>query len=131
MSKVFSDEQIVKAISVCLQHHKDCNECPLVDVDNCTILRKYALDLINRLKKEIERLYNIKLDLEHQLTQKGLTEYVGVDVIEAEIRKQTAKEILQQIANLEFGYCLIAWDVIAKVSDKLLELEEQFGVEVE
>lgn len=97
MSKVFSDEQIVKAISICLQHHKDCNECPLVDIDNCTILRKYALDLISRLKREVERLYNIKLDLEHQLTQKGLTEYAGADVIQAETRKKTAKEFAETL----------------------------------
>ena len=46
-------------------------------------------------------------------------------------RKETAREILEEFANLEVGDCLVAWDVIAKVSEKLLELEEQFGVEVD
>lgn len=54
---------------------------------------------------ENERLYNIKLDLEHQLTQSGLTEYVGADVIEAETRKEMAKEILENIKTLaEWGW---------------------------
>lgn len=55
---------------------------------------------LKKAKKEIERLYNIKLDLEHQITQKGLTEYVGADVIEADTRKETAKEILQEVGKV-------------------------------
>lgn len=118
-----TEEQVVKALCVCLRHYKNCNECPLVDVDDCTILRKYALDLINRLKEENERLYNIKLDLEHQMTQRGLTEYIGADVIEAEARKETAKEILTEWADCDCetgGYNL----------PYIHELAKQFGVEV-
>lgn len=129
MSNVFSDEQIVQAISICLQHHKDCNECPLVDVDNCTILRNYALDLINRLKKEIERLHNIKIDLEHQLTQKGLTEYVGADVIEAETRKKTARKIIHYIDTEIRNY--INDSDLQLFNGDIKWLKEQCGVEAQ
>ena len=135
MSKIFSDEQIIKAIGVCLQHHKDCNECPLVDVDNCTILREYALDLINRLKKEIERLYNIKLDLENQLTQKGLTEYVGADVIEAETRKKTAREFAEGIIKLLWNRGRAADGKMFEYGDltsiDVWDFAKHFGVEVQ
>lgn len=88
---------------------------------------------------EIERLYQIKLDLEHQLTQKGLTEYVGADVIKAETRKETAKEIFGEIYKLlnsikkqdyEDSLPYYCADV-EEFDDKLYILAKQFGVEVE
>lgn len=71
--------------------------------------------------KEVERLHNIKLDLEHQLTQKGLTEYVGADVIAAEAIKKTAKEILDKIDYESNGQTKQITDLLRK----------QFGLEVD
>lgn len=75
---------------------------------------------------EIERLYQIKLDLEHQLTQKGLTEYVGADVIAEEARKETAKEIFKEV---EFISLRNSNSALLKELEKFIK--ERFGVEVE
>lgn len=69
--------------------------------------------------KENERLYDVKLGFEHQMTHQSLTEYVGADVLEAEARKETAKEILREVGKVCGDY---QW---------FKNLCKQFGVEVE
>ena len=57
--KEFTDEEIVKAVECCSEPCCVCDECPLYCVGaNCSSfeLHRYALDLINRQKSEIERL---------------------------------------------------------------------------
>ena len=49
-----NDNEIIKALECCAGEHACNNECPGNKVD-CA-LEKYALDLINRQKAEIERL---------------------------------------------------------------------------
>lgn len=83
----------------------------------------------SRAMKEAERLHNIKIDLEHQLTQKGLTEYVGADVIEAETRKKTARKIIHYI-DTEIGNYINDSDLQLFNGD-IKWLKEQHGVEVE
>ena len=51
-----TDEEIVKALECCtVDEITDCENCPLLR-ESCAIIRKYALDLINKQKAEIERL---------------------------------------------------------------------------
>lgn len=57
--KKFTDEQIIKALEVCVRNDS-CKECPINpnhgNYGYCTNLAlTYALDLINRQKAEIER----------------------------------------------------------------------------
>lgn len=54
--KKLTDEEIVKAMDICLRQYKDCNDCPLVDYDDCTFIRQQALDLIHRLQDENKQL---------------------------------------------------------------------------
>lgn len=57
--KEFTDEEITKAVECCSEPCCVCDECPLYCVGvNCSSfeLHRYALDLINRQKLEIERL---------------------------------------------------------------------------
>lgn len=57
--KEFTDEEIIKAVECCSEPCCVCDECPLYCVGvNCSSfeLHRYALDLINRQKSEIERL---------------------------------------------------------------------------
>lgn len=58
-NKKFTDEEIIKAVECCSEPCCVCDECPLYCVGvNCSSfeLHRYALDLINRQKAEIERL---------------------------------------------------------------------------
>lgn len=57
--KEFTDEEIIKAVECCSEPCYVCDECPLYCVGvNCSSfeLHRYALDLINRQKSEIDRL---------------------------------------------------------------------------
>ena len=50
---------------------------------------------IEALQYDNDNLYKAKRDLEDQLIQSGLTEYIGAD----EIEKEAARKILQEIYN--------------------------------
>lgn len=50
-----------------------------------------------KLSKEIDRLYEIKLDLENQLIEKGWTEYEGADEIEKRVNEAASKKIYKII----------------------------------
>lgn len=57
--KEFTDEEIIKAVECCSEPCCVCDECPLYCVGvNCSSfeLHRYALDLINRQKSEIDSL---------------------------------------------------------------------------
>jgi len=57
--KKLTDEEIIKALECCSTLCCKCDECPLYCVGvNCSSfeLHRYALDLINRQKAEIEML---------------------------------------------------------------------------
>ena len=54
-----TDNEIIKALEKCSYHQtmRACFKCPLENNEDCKDnLQKYALDLINRQKAEIERL---------------------------------------------------------------------------
>ena len=57
-----TDNDIIKALEVCVGIHNDCDNCPLLEysqaTDECmTEAMSNALDLINRQKAEIENCY--------------------------------------------------------------------------
>ena len=71
----YTDEQIKKALECCVDYEDRCNtECPFFNTDclGDDRLDKYALDLINRLEAENERLQRViasitkDRDTEHQ-----------------------------------------------------------------
>lgn len=53
MERKFTDDEIVKALEMC-NYNADCDNCPCVG--ECWNVNKYAIDLINRQKAEIESL---------------------------------------------------------------------------
>lgn len=73
-----TDNKIMEALECCGgdNYEEDCPKCPMHNDGNCNCnLAKYALDLINRQKAEIERLTAIidrqkdnfdLLDIEHK-----------------------------------------------------------------
>ena len=77
MPNKLTDTEIVKALECCIEsnHLGDCfwNDCPMISEKGCKVgeetLYPYALDLINRLQAENERL-NTYLDIISHSTDK-------------------------------------------------------------
>lgn len=70
------------------------------------VLSKEEYERLKRVENEKDRLYEIKLDLENQLIEKGWTEYEGADEIEKRVSKETAKKIiifLKEYIAKQFG----------------------------
>ena len=74
-----TDNEIIKALDCCVKDDEGvrgtCNKnCPLFgrNVDCTIFLRKYALDLINRQKAEIERLTNKLEQREEMMANLGV-----------------------------------------------------------
>ena len=74
--KIMTDEQTIKALECCISsdNSEACRGCPFDENDMCTkdsnALQKYALDLINRQKAEIEILIRKKETLRDELAEK-------------------------------------------------------------
>lgn len=78
---------------------------------------------IEALQYDNDNLYKAKRDLEDQLIQSGLTEYIGAD----EIEKEAARKILQEIYNrARKNWLYDCWEGLG-----LDELVTQYGVEIE
>ena len=93
-----TDNEIMRALECCIKH--DCGECCLInysdDADVCqTKLMKYALDLINRQKAEIERLKDFNENL--QTANTCLSNEI-LD-IKSEARKELAEKIKAKNGN--------------------------------
>lgn len=65
--------------------------------ENAVVLTREEYDRLKRVEAERDRIYEIKLDLENQLIEKGFTEYVGADEIERATRKETAEKYHAEI----------------------------------
>ena len=95
-----TDKEIIKALECCrTDKDRNCRNCPYFDVKAYCyeIVRKDALDLINRQQAEIERL-NIRLRKErHQFEDLGK--------MYSEIRTEAIKEILDRVDAFLVGEC--------------------------
>ena len=60
------------------------------------VLSREEYERLKRVENEKDRLYEIKLDLENQLIEKGWTDYEGADEIEKRVSKETAEKIYLQ-----------------------------------
>ena len=97
------------------------------------VLSNEEYESLKRVEKEKDRLYEIKLDLENQLIEKGWTEYEGADAIEERVSKKTAEfwydKIDTALLAMWKGNCITteqynAWVVAFNGFAK------QFGVEI-
>ena len=94
-----------------------------IKFENSVVLSREEYERLKRVENEKDRLYEIKLDLENQLIEKGWTDYEGADEIEKRVSKETAEKIYKKIKdsflmNSKNRYALKLW------------LKEQFGVEI-
>ena len=93
-----TDNEIIKALEHCSSDEVGlCHICPLDGECNgdITILLKYALDLINRQKAEIERLK--ALSKHHQTLINMLNEGI------AEAKAEAIKEFVKRLKEEEFA----------------------------
>lgn len=110
-----TDNEIIKALECCVKIENPCKKCPLdgkcISDDDTNILHQYALDIINRLKAEIERLRdNLKCVLSER------ADY-------SEAIKEFAKRLKEQLKT-ELGN--ISYLIIAELIDNLVkELTEK------
>ena len=105
MPNKLTDAEIKKALECCCRDDKNycdlssCNDCPLNSTSYCSnVLRKYTLDLINRLQAEIERL---KAKVNHY--NYCYENFVNnpISRIKSEARKEFAKELSQKSMRIE------------------------------
>lgn len=118
---------------------KDCNKCSYYGQEHCLINRvaDALLEMYERLQKENERLYEIKLDLENQLIQSGLTEYIGAD----EIKKTAIEEFYEKINE---NTCVFTTDItksndyqegyiqaLADFVERIDQVKKQYDIDLE
>lgn len=106
-NKKFTDEEITKAVECCSDPCAICDECPLYCVGaNCPSfeLHRYALDLINRQKAEIERLkecpkcvYEYDGEVTEYCVQSPCSNFKTVEQIKAEAYKEFAEKLENEI----------------------------------
>lgn len=84
------------------------------------MLSREEYERLKRVENEKDRLYEIKLDLENQLIEKGWTDYEGADEIEKRVSKETAEKILNAVDNESNGQTISITNYLRK----------KYGVEV-
>lgn len=92
-------------------------------LQDSVVLSSKEYEKLKRVEAEKDRLYEMKLDLENQLIEKGWTDYEGADEIEKRVSKETIEKIYTKIKdsflmNSNNCYALKLW------------IEEQFGLEI-
>lgn len=99
--------------------------------ENSAVLSREEYERLKRVESEKDRLYEIKLDLENQLIEKGWTDYEGADEIEKRVSKETAEKyhnlLKEKIENSFIAKFQETWLVFNEFND---ELAKQFGVDL-
>lgn len=113
----------IEAFMTEIKRQKEINKMLIAhEADYIKTLRELETK-IEALQYDNDNLYRAKRDLEDQLIQSGLTEYIGAD----EIEKETARKILQEIYNrARKNWLYDCWEGLG-----LDELITQYGVEIE
>lgn len=113
----------IEAFMTEIKRQKEINKMLIAhEADYIKTLRELETK-IEALQYDNDNLYRAKRDLEDQLIQSGLTEYIGAD----EIEKETARKILQEIYNrARKNWLYDCWEGLG-----LDELVTQYGVEIE
>jgi hypothetical protein len=96
MPDKLTDSEIVKALECCSTYKGKCTDCPAfvkVDRSNCKQVLLGAIEIINRLQAENERLKeNLNIDLENFATEYD-------NKIKAEAYKEFADKVCDEITD--------------------------------
>jgi len=110
------DNEIIKALEQCSSSigAEACKRCPFDEKNICdtedNAPQKYALDLINRQKEEIERYKGVIKRLED-----------GVRLAKIEIVKEFGKLLIDKIDN---GVITHSFDIVDLVADEVERIEK-------
>ena len=120
--KNLTDNEIIKALECCTTNGASCKDCPAflkVDRSNCKKYFRGALDLINRLKEEIERLK----DISDNKTKELLRYNASIEELHKKIETAKAeayKECIEK-AKKELAPFVVNVSDVCEVLDNLLK----------
>lgn len=113
----------IEAFMTEIKRQKEINKMLIAHEEDYIKTLRELETKIEALQYDNDNLYRAKRDLEDQLIESGLTEYIGAD----EIEKETARKILQEIYNrARKNWLYDCWEGM-----DLDELATQYGVEIE
>lgn len=113
----------IEAFMTEIKRQKEINKMLIAHEEDYIKTLRELETKIEALQYDNDNLYRAKRDLEDQLIESGLTEYIGAD----EIEKETARKILQEIYNrARKNWLYDCWEGM-----DLDELVTQYGVEIE
>lgn len=113
----------IEAFMTEIKRQKEINKMLIAHEEDYIKTLRELETKIEALQYDNDNLYRAKRDLEDQLIESGLTEYIGAD----EIEKEIARKILQEIYNrARKNWLYDCWEGM-----DLDELATQYGVEIE
>lgn len=98
MTDKLTDSEIIKALEWHLNNENNCDECPLLKLKNTTtycvdVLMQNALDLINRLQAENERLQDAIDEQDIEIASL----WKRIEDAKAEAYKEFAKKLHEEL----------------------------------
>lgn len=93
------------------------------------VISKGEYERLKRAEAEKDRLYEIKLDLENQLIEKGWADYEGADEIEKRVNKETVEKFLIKVKQLVEKWLSKDDEKVGFIFDFDEFIKEQFVVE--
>ena len=85
-----TDNEIIKALELCSADECWCDDCPYENLCTDTDITKFALDLINRQKSEIERLEQEKGQFEADVEM-----FTDIGKMYSELKAEAVKEFAE------------------------------------
>ena len=114
-----TDNEIIKALELCSADECWCDDCPYENLCTDTDITKFALDLINRQKSEIERLnspYEMQVEASKKLENSIKTEAV----------KEFAELLKEHVRDCYPYYYVIDEEVVDNLVEEMVgETNEQ------
>ena len=132
-----TDNEIIKVLECCMQTENIscCAKCSLRDKDYCySEVSKYALDLINRQKAEIERLQKHNSVVAHKHYDDGIKEFAEKvnELLERySVIHENAEAAISDVIECDNETIEMqsVWDVHTLIKNEMSEYEEMYRLQ--
>ena len=94
-----TDNEIINALELCSADECWCDDCPYENLCTDTDITKFALDLINRQKAEIERLEQEKGQFEADVEM-----FTDIGKMYSELKAEAVKEFAEKLKEYVESY---------------------------